>query len=192
MRWRLSIQRMGTVSVFFDMSNAFPSTAWEALDCATLPDTADDDKNLLIQRYRKMLCLIRDPDGECLLYRPCTGDRQGDPPAAPRYVLAVDPTIDAWTRATTSERDADRMRAYDDWSESWKIPCHVGYADDLARVGSVSCASELAKTVKLWCTTLAVATQELRLGQNPGKMEVLAELCPNTKEEYQQLKRCMK
>ena len=78
------------VAAFWDAHNAFPSVSWDSLDRGSLPLASEDDKILLWQRYRRSLSVLADGQGECLLVRPQQGDRQGDGPAAQRYILAMD------------------------------------------------------------------------------------------------------
>ena len=47
LRWRLRAQGYGSGAAFFDMCNAFPSTAWTGIDRTTLPLADEDGQDLL-------------------------------------------------------------------------------------------------------------------------------------------------
>ena len=95
------------MTIFFDGINAFPSMSWDHLDAATGLTVGSPDALLLWSRYHRAASAVADADGTCLVVRPQIGDKQGDGPAAERYILAQDPVLDRWCNETE-----DPPRAY--------------------------------------------------------------------------------
>ena len=86
--------------------------------------------------------MIHDGNGMAMMYRPQCGDRQGDPPAAQRYVDSQDPVLVKWALNTTTPAKRDAVEVQDPWTGQWLDACLVIYADDMARVGPWRCRSE--------------------------------------------------
>ena len=63
---------------------------WDALDRATYFQADPENGRLLWTRYHRTASLLMDSNDHCLVVRPQTGDKQGDGPAAERFVLAQD------------------------------------------------------------------------------------------------------
>ena len=76
--------------------------AWTALHEATTAGASLADCGLCCARFRRILVALQDGEGCCVLLRPGCGNRQGDGPAAQRYVLAQDVRLREWADGTTS------------------------------------------------------------------------------------------
>ncbi|MFM7980112.1 MAG: hypothetical protein ACKPKO_12430 [Candidatus Fonsibacter sp.] len=85
---------------------------WDALARATLEGACVHDHWLLLQRFIRMLCVLVDSDNQAMLYRPQIGDRQGDGPAAQRYVLAQDVALRIRQSMTTDAFELFLSRAF--------------------------------------------------------------------------------
>ena len=127
---------------------------WDALATATLQGAQRRDHQLLLQRFVRMLCVLIDSDNKAMLYRPQIGDRQGDGPAAQRYVLAQDPAIREWQCQTTDPFEKSCVELFDPWSERWIAPTHALFADDLVRFGVARSVRELIWKIAEWRGTL--------------------------------------
>ena len=147
-RWRIAAAGYLAATILYDTANGFPSTAWTSLDEAAEVRNDVEDGCLLQGRYRRMASVLAHPDGEDVVLRPCCGDRQGDAPAAQRFVLAQDPTLDCWTTETATPLEHECMGIWDDWSEQWRFPLRQQYADDAARTVAAATPEELIERVQ--------------------------------------------
>eukprot|EP00959_Pyramimonas_sp_CCMP1952_P060491 1263778-Pyramimonas_sp.AAC.1 len=88
--WRLSQAGYSWVDSLKDLSNAFASSKWEALDQATRTLVQPRDLNLCRQRFRRAGCVLPAADGPLFL-RPGCGSLQGDPYAVRSFVRVFRP-----------------------------------------------------------------------------------------------------
>ena len=135
-----------------------------------------------------MLCVLIDTDNRAMLYRPGVGDRQGDGPAAQRYVLAQEATIRGWQRRTMGMFERTCVELFDPWSETWIAPAHVLFADDLARFGVARSVREIVRKIVGWRDTLRTATLPLSIQQSDKKLQILVDLCPASERAETELK----
>eukprot|EP00972_Heterocapsa_arctica_P023632 3482196-Heterocapsa_arctica.AAC.1 len=85
------------MSCYYDIKNAFPSVARWRLDQVIDEVARPPDRYFLKARHQQALMMIPSSisgDSDSLLcIEPRSGDLQGDPSAAQKYILAMDPAI---------------------------------------------------------------------------------------------------
>ena len=177
--WQAREARVHAFGIFFDEANAFPSTAWEGIDETSLPQAPAEDASLLWLRYHRMINAISDSEDSCALLRPRVGDRQGDGGAAQRYILAADPALDAWSQVSSDATDRSHLRMQDPQVAGLRLPAHVQYADDCARVGAAYTPEYFINKAQRWSAGLDASLAHLQIGQNTSKMQILAQLTPD-------------
>ncbi len=69
------------------------------------------------QRCTHMVCILGDNTGALHTLRPTVDDRQGDGPAAQRYVWATDTHLERWCEHTAAESDLNILSRRDPWSQ---------------------------------------------------------------------------
>ena len=143
--------------------------------------------SLLVGRFTRALCVLEDSSEQCILYRPQCGDRQGDPPAAQRYIRGQDKLIRPWARRTVGASERWHLEVWDSWRECWVCPVHSLYADDMARIGLCDSAREASRKAKGWRETLAMYTEPHGVIQSDGKLQILADMLPDTVRERAEL-----
>ena len=105
-RWRVLRINFGILSVFWDMTNAFPSMAQGPLDQVVFNCVPDPIHSWLLQgRHRRAIMVLKDSAGEAVAMRLLPGDRQGDVPTAQSFILAFDPALDQLNHALHSILD---------------------------------------------------------------------------------------
>ena len=68
-----------------------------------------------------MLCVLYDTRERAIIYRPQIGDRQGDSPAAQRYVLAQDPVLRRWQSRMTDALEREMLMLCGPFSSSMGV-----------------------------------------------------------------------
>eukprot|EP00972_Heterocapsa_arctica_P044140 6516155-Heterocapsa_arctica.AAC.1 len=82
-QWRLSASRLGFVTSYWDVVNAFGSSKHDALDATVDRLRMRHDANFMKSRHGGTLVALTIPGRpEMICLAPCEGDRQGDGPAA--------------------------------------------------------------------------------------------------------------
>jgi len=177
-RWRLHMLQAHSLTILFDAVNAFPSMSWDELDRGTDFQAEPENGRLLRTRYHRTASLLTDSNDHCLVARPQTGDKQGNGPAAERFVLAQDPRLEAWFNKTTSVRDVATLARRDSDVERWHTPKHWQFADDTARATGACSVLELVKRIQEFIASLREATRPLKIEQcdRPGKLQLLIRL----------------
>ena len=163
--------------------------AWPALDRATGLGKKDDGDRLLWQRCHRAAAALYDQTGAAAIMRASQGDRQGDGPAAQRYNLAQDLVLETWMQDTLTDDEINRLTRWDDWSESWKFPRHIQFADDAARTATATTPEQLVARGLQLDESLGTATAPLGLAQNRGKLQMLFCLSSYGRETCDQLMR---
>ena len=176
--WKVAQRRQWCAAIFWDQTNAFPSTLWECLDCGT--NIAEDpwDGWLLARRYRDAFACIHDDWGSTLVLRPLCGDRQGDGPAAQRYVQSLDPILEAWDVANQSPDERSCLSFCDPWTGEHLTAQHIQFADDTAKVTCAADPVQLALRVQSLKNSLRAATIPSGIDQNDRKLQILLQ-APN-------------
>jgi len=174
-------------SNFGDQTHAFPSALWECLDCGT--DIAADpwDGWLLARRYRDALACIHADWGSTVALRPLCGDRQGDGPAAQRYVQSLDPILEAWDLATQSPEERSCLSFCDPWTGEFLTAQHIQFADDAAKVTCAADPVQLATRVQLLMDSLRAATTPSGIDQNDRKLQLLLQAPSRSVTAHQNL-----
>ena len=90
MLWTAAYFQLCAAGAFWDARNAFPSVSWTRLDRGSLYLVPEEDADFVWLRYHRVLTVLGDGPGGCLLMQPMEGDRQGDGGAAHRYIRAMD------------------------------------------------------------------------------------------------------
>jgi hypothetical protein len=126
---------------------------------------------------------------QVVVLRPRTGDRQGDGPAAQRYVLAADKPINSWCEITTTEHELNTLSVWGDWSESLRTPRHFQFADDASRVTTDTSPTRLVERVVLLMNSLRESMAPLQVAHNgrPNKLQLLLRLAHASPLAHQEL-----
>lgn len=82
---------LGTLSEFWDTTNAFPNTKFKLLDSVFENSSNPHASWFLKSRRRRVHVAIRDTSNDTVVLRLTTGDRQGDVPAPQKFTLSFDP-----------------------------------------------------------------------------------------------------
>ena len=165
---------------FYDETNAFPSMGWKWLCEATTEAVPAESCRLCCDRFLRMLMVLQDSEERCVLLRPGCGDRQGDGPAAQRYVLAQDRLVRAWAESTTSRAMKYELEVRDPDTGEWVLPTHALYADDLARIGPCYSAANAARTARKWNQSLHEQIGVAGITQSNDKLQLLIDLRPGS------------
>eukprot|EP00972_Heterocapsa_arctica_P073088 10795665-Heterocapsa_arctica.AAC.1 len=82
-QWRLSSSRLGFVTSYWDVTNAFGSSTHDALDATVYRLDMKHDASFVKSRHDNTLVALTIPgQPEMICLAPREGDRQGDGPAA--------------------------------------------------------------------------------------------------------------
>ncbi|CAE8636902.1 unnamed protein product [Polarella glacialis] len=131
--WRLNALGLSWFALLFDMSSAFPSPSFSALDRIVHEDCSTLDADLITQRYRRAFWLLSKA-GEELLLAPGSGDLQGDATAPLKFARLFNPLVKRWrTRTGTTEDDAVFLLR-DPLSQRRVHTGLLAFADDLCRL----------------------------------------------------------
>lgn len=144
--WRTRQQGRNFVMNNHDISNAFASSSWQALDRANASITNPIDASLGMQRYRWATISLPTGDSAQLLVKNHCGGSMGDPYIVHSFCRAFHPPVQRWL---------DGCQHYDPFALCLVTRCPVTgcitdlsltkYADDLVRiVSSIEGAAGLA------------------------------------------------
>ncbi|CAE8634013.1 unnamed protein product, partial [Polarella glacialis] len=105
MRWRLHVAGKPWFTVFYDMTNAFPSTNQECLSNMFFCEGQFEDTPLLQQRHERAYMLVRDAAGGEVLLKTGSGDLQGDRSAPEKFAKIFEPRIQYWQKVTSNSEE---------------------------------------------------------------------------------------
>ena len=171
----------------WDQTNAFPSVRHTFLDEATLRNAELEDAVLLWSRYHDAASMIADGERAAICLRAGCGDRQGDSPAAERYVLSMDKHLERWCAETANLAQGCWLGVRVPWGGNWVWPLHAQYGDDTARVGTAGSTRGLVATAVNWNESLKECTAPMGVAQNVGQLQLMFGLQPATMKEHQRL-----
>jgi hypothetical protein len=175
LKWRLRQLKLGSLSCFWDLSNAFPSMAYDQIDDAVDRSAPQHEGWFLKQRYRRCIMIIRGPDGIITAMRALTGDRQGDVAAPLKFVITLDPHIDGFEKKVTSALNEIYMSYIEPCTGFSSTSSTVSFADDIARIGCCLTSSGANELKHQWNNALQEQLTPCQIAQNASKLQVLVE-----------------
>jgi hypothetical protein len=174
-RYRVHHRGFGCLQVYWDLTNAFASVDPPLLDRAIDSAISDAESSwFLKQRHRRAFVVLKDHDNNILAARMQQGDRQGDVPAAQKYILAVDPLTNEFNRCTLSALEEQYLFFVHPVTQQLHTATIVRYADDIAKTGIVLRPQDAISKLTEWNNTFDEYLASARLAQNLGKQQVVA------------------
>lgn len=173
LQYRLAAAGLITLMLLFDVSNAFPSIAWTALEKRFSREFQVNDQRILQLRHQRAICAIVDYLDRIGVFRLGSGNRQGDGPAAQQFALAFQKIVQNWSRRTHNVLDANFFVAKSPWTQTQVFLNSFLFADDLLRIAVVPNDAQPVAICQSLISTLQQFLDPASLALNSDKLLLL-------------------
>eukprot|EP00971_Amphidinium_carterae_P061491 1217141-Amphidinium_carterae.1 len=169
--WRAAQQHSSTMTVFYDVANAFPSPHHHKLDQYIRQYAENSDAPHLMARRHLGVMEVTGHDAERLHFNVGSGSLQGDTMGPKEFTLAYNEVLSTWMETTS--RHSRNLCVQDPVTSETLDASMTAFADDVARTCLVANFPHSQTVLQALDEVLDAGLDDLGCGQNVSKRQLM-------------------